>query len=74
MNFAPFFLSNMGMIVFALFAAQLADTGNAQRHNRQRRIDLQRCQRLIGKCRPNVRQPGQAQIRLVEPYCRIDSS
>ena len=32
------------MIVFALLAAQLAHVGNAQRHDGQRRIDLQRGQ------------------------------
>ena len=32
------------MVVFALLAAQLAHVGNAQRNDRQRRIDLQRGQ------------------------------
>ena len=35
------------MILLALLAAQLAHARNAQRHNRQRRIDLQCCQRLL---------------------------
>jgi hypothetical protein len=37
------------MIILALLAAQFAHLGNAQRDNRQRRIDLQRGQRLVSK-------------------------
>ena len=39
------------MVVFALLAAQFADVGNAQCHDGQRRIDLQRGQCLVGKRR-----------------------
>ena len=52
-------------VVFALFAAQLAHIGNAQRHNGQRWINLQRGKILIRKRRAYIGQSGQAQVRLV---------
>ncbi len=44
---------------------ELAHAGNAQRHHGQRRIDLQRGQRVVGKRRPHVGKAWQSQVRLV---------
>ena len=68
------FLVEQGMVVFALLAAQFAHFGNAQSHHGQRRIDLQRRQGLIGKGRANIGQPRQAQVGLVAPNWRMESS
>ena len=57
----------MRMVFLALLAAQLAHLGNAQRHHRQRGIDLQRVQGFIGKRCAHIGQPRQAQVRLVRP-------
>ena len=53
------------MVVFALFAAEFADVGDAQGDDGQRGIDLQSGKIVVGKSGAHVGEAGQAQVGLV---------
>ena len=73
-EFRAFFRVEERMVVFALLAAQLADIGNAQRDDRQRRIDLQRGKGGVSKRGAHVGQPRQAQVGRVAAFARSTSA